>query len=79
MRISDISTSEKPYSFWITGAATTIAVRSSDITNVIGPISSHTIHQRNRPVFIFPHPLCGGYYGGAAATVKAARLCPEPA
>jgi hypothetical protein len=49
----------KPNSCWIVGAATTIAVRSSDITKVIGPMRKNiNRHRRPRVVVVtFGPPL----------------------
>ena len=44
--IQDICTSVKPNSCWMVGAATTIAVRSSDITNVTGPMRKNINRHR---------------------------------
>ena len=47
----DISTSVKPNSCWMVGAATAIAVRSSDMTKVIGASMKNMIdHRRPRVV-----------------------------
>ena len=57
MRIQDICTSVKPNSCWIVGAATTIAVRSSDITKVIGPMRKNiNRHRRPRVVVVTVGP-----------------------
>src|ERR1700722_14716286 len=48
--MTDISNSENPYSCWMVGAATDMAVRSSDITKVIGPIRYHITVQRTPPI-----------------------------
>src|SRR5476649_1076109 len=50
VRITDISTSERPSSFWIVGAAIVIAARSSVMTKVMGAISNETIPHRKLPI-----------------------------